>query len=90
MITPNDAVRTELRSALHDLADLLVEPGPHPYRVLNSIRHLWALSHLAVLEDHRKERVHELLHELGNAVVSREPIDRHAFANRLIVAADLI
>ena len=78
------AVRQDLRSALLDLSDLLLQDGVVRHRALDAVRHAWILADLAEL-DHRQ--VHDLLHDLG-AALRDDGGDRPYFANQLAIVAD--
>lgn len=88
-LTPNDAVRGELRAGLSDLSDQLLE-GTATLVLLNCVRHLHALLTLTVLEPDQKEELRALLQHVGNAVVHDRPIDRVTYANRITRQADRV
>ena len=87
-MTPTEAtaLRAELRSALHDLSDLLLQGGNHRHVILDGIRHAWVLADLADVED---GVLRALMSDLQRKL-SQSPaeVDRTYYARSLSGAAD--
>lgn len=83
----NDALRAELRSALEELARLLLHSPDSTYRLLNAVRHLRVLTHLTILDEGRRAMVNEVLRELAREVVAGGPGDPRGLAGRVGAAA---
>lgn len=87
-MTPSEttALRAELRSALHDLTDLLLEGGNHRHVLLDGIRHAWVLADLADVGD---GVLRGLLSDLQRKLADRPgEVDRPYFARHITGAAD--
>lgn len=80
----SEAVRAELHSVLHDLADAL-RAGRSREFLDQSIRHAMVLADLAGI---KAGVVRSLLDSLQNDLRQREPIDAAYYASQLALAAD--
>lgn len=78
------ALRTELRTALHELADTLLEHGGR-HRHLDAVRHAWILADLA---DVGEGPVRIALRELARQLRAGDGHDPAHHANLLTLAAD--
>jgi hypothetical protein len=78
------AVRTELRGVLYDLADALLVHAARP-ELLEAIRHAWVLADLAELD---AGLVRTLLRNLQRDLRGEGSLDSVFFANQLNGAAD--
>ena len=86
MNAPPDRTRAELRAALQDLTDLLLDPGNHRQVILDGIRHAWILADLAeVGEGVLRTVLRNLQHDLHSQPAS---VERHVVAQQLSSAAD--
>ncbi|MBW3630154.1 MAG: hypothetical protein KY464_12750 [Gemmatimonadetes bacterium] len=87
-MTPSEttALRAELRLALHDLSDLLLEGGNHRHVILDGIRHAWILADLADVGD---GVLRALMSDLQRKLADRPAdVDRAHFARHMTGAAD--
>ena len=84
MPTPEDAVRGDLCEALHQLAELLKEPGRPDYiRITDALLHTWAFVSLAELVGEAKAQVEEQLQTLTHHLNNDLRLDCEHFADEL-------
>ena len=91
MISPNDAVRSELRDALRQLADLLRRGREPDYiRLTDAVLHTWALFRLAQLEDGTRTLLEEQLEGLSQDLNADARLDTEYHAQQLRETADRV
>jgi hypothetical protein len=78
-----DAVRAELRAALHDLADSLLSQAPRA-QLLDAIRHAWVLADLGDVEE---GLLRKLLRSLQRELMAQLPVNGSHYANQLTFLA---
>ena len=83
--SPGDAVRSELRLALHDLSDVLQDRGYEPAQVMDAVRHASILADLAEVRD---GVVPLLLRNLEHDLSGHKNLEAHFFATELASAAN--
>jgi hypothetical protein len=85
-LSPEAAVRGELRSALHDLADALLSDAPRA-NLLDAIRHAWILADLADLDEGLPRT---LLRNLQRELMGQAPINPAHYVDQLTFAASKV
>jgi hypothetical protein len=91
MSTPEDAVRADLCESLHQLADLLLEPGRPDYiRITDALLHTWAFVSIAQLVEESRLLVEEQLQSLTHHLNNDLRLDTEQFAEQLVLAAGRI
>lgn len=78
-------VRAELRAALQELSDVLLDRTNDRKRLLDAVRHAWILTELA---DVRNGLVPVILRNLQHDLGRKDPLDHATFALQLTRAAD--
>ena len=91
MQTPDEAVRSDLREALRQLCDLLLQEGRPDYiRVTDGVLHAWALVRLAALETDALAALEEGLGSLTQELNTEVRLDGQYFARQLAVALERV
>jgi hypothetical protein len=85
-LSPEAAVRSELRVALHELADALLNDAPRS-SLLDAIRHAWILADLADVDDGLPRT---LLRNLQRDLMGQSAIEPVQYANQLTFAASKV
>lgn len=83
-MAPVDAVRAELRAALRDISDALLD-GIGRHRLHDAVRHAWILADLAEIGE---GPVRAVLRDLARELRGGTPTDSTGLANQTTRAAD--